>query len=267
MKNLHKAFLLIALSTSTTTNAWFWANTFEDEIDKMFEEPTITIKHTQIKRHSSFDSKLHKMLQEMQDEAEKIGHMANKSIFSIRRGFDNEIKSNFAKMKVSKKNFDALFSSMEKKIKTADTASQYKIEEKIISDGKVYEIQIHLPGFKREDIQPQVDEKKDGNATQKQLYINTKKEFTKTKKDKTSFEQHSEKFKSSQIINGRKQEIQYKDGELTIAIDLPQNILQSRYDAKFENGILTITFPIDNPPQKSTTHLKVASNTESLDFK
>ena len=146
----------------------------------------------------------------------------------------------------TEKYLSSLRKEMEHQMTYVKKVRTYDIKEE--HEGGAYQIRITLPDFKQENVQVTIDENQRSNY-KKLLVTASKEEFSTWK---------SESFSSVRYINGRKLSLEYKDGKLSVEIDLPENIKDADYSMHLDKEELIVMFP--------KTKEKAAYNTRQLRF-
>ena len=142
-----------------------------------------------------------------------------------------------------------LRANIQKQMKRAHKARVYDVKELVEKDS--YKILIGLPGFTQEQVKVTLEEK--DKRKHKKLIIEATKTST-TKGDKsTTGAWHSESFSSMRYVNGRMLRLEYKDGKLNVAVDLPESALDQDYVMDLHDGMLTISFPTKKQAQATRT--------------
>ncbi|MBM3886589.1 Hsp20/alpha crystallin family protein [Candidatus Dependentiae bacterium] len=115
-----------------------------------------------------------------------------------------------------------------------------------------------LPNVAEEDIAIKIQSLKNNkNESLQKLCIKAKRQ---PDIDQPAGFLHSEIFKSIRTINGRREELAVEDGNINIIVDLPPNVsndlLAIQETMTFENGILTLSFPVIKTEQIKEQELK-----------
>jgi len=138
----------------------------------------------------------------------------------------------------------------------ATNSAQYSIKDAVTKDvngQNIYELSIGMPGYTTDDITVTFHQSKhrDKEKSGKTLEIYAKKpviqeeaqEKNKEQKEKQTYTKFSQQFSSTSIVNGKKQELIYKDGILKIKLDLPSDVSEEFYTMSLENDTLKIGLP------------------------
>jgi|WetSurMetagenome_2_1015567.scaffolds.fasta_scaffold518798_1 HSP20 family molecular chaperone IbpA len=183
------------------------------------------------------------------------------SLSNFLRDSDDLIeKSTHDDIKDSSKKVDDFVAKIDNNAEMIKRFSQFSIEEIKTKDQTKWGIRINLPGFTAKEITVNVSTQ-EGTVGSKNVLeavaahkkpVVTKEIIEKEGKAKV-IKVSSQHMSSSTVINGKKREISYTDGVLTIKMDLPQTVDVEDYTMKFDeqNDQLTIEFARkEKAPQK-----------------
>jgi len=248
---MKKTFFVCSWLFLTTSNSVFskpttvvQAKTKASAPSSTQQEPFTSLRQLEISKTDGlffddvFDSNIKSMIESMQKDIDQI----NESMISLHK---NAMISGDVSHKDSKS------------LSWKTSEGKYSIKE-VTNDENSYELAITLPGFTRDDVKVKFNQTKHKNITNKSLEIYAKKALTKEQGDnKSKHITKSEQLVSSSNINGKKSNIVYKDGELKMTFDLPDDISDQDYTMSFDKDELNMSF------------LKQSTNTQTkiLEFK
>jgi len=140
--------------------------------------------------------------------------------------------------------------------KSVSADEKYFIQENVTKDANnhaLYELTIGVPGYETDDITVKLHDIKQKDKSGKTLEICAQKKTLQELPDKKDTNiKVSQQFMSRSIINGKKRELVYKDGVLTIKLDLPNDISGDYYTMSLENDKLIISLPKNSTNQETT---------------
>jgi HSP20 family molecular chaperone IbpA len=153
-------------------------------------------------------------------------------------------------MKDSSKKVDDVVAKIDDNAELVKKFAQFSIEEIEIKDQTKWGIRINIPGFTAKEITVNISTEEGAFGSKNVLEVvamHKKPVVTEevVKEGKTKvIKVISQQMSSSTVINGKQREISYKNGVLTIKMDLPQTIDVEDYTMKFDeqNNQLVIEF-------------------------
>lgn len=150
---------------------------------------------------------------------------------------------------------------------------EYEAEEYESGDTTIYGIKISLPGFDQNNIKVAIitDDKK-GKSHHRLEVTGTKQVTTATEEEKDVNGKKvvvkkigSQAFLSSLPVKNGQKIIEYKDGNIKIKIDLPNDIetQEGRYTMAFDNDVLKLEFPKQTTATKTPLKYTTDTNQQS----
>jgi HSP20 family molecular chaperone IbpA len=233
-----------------------------DEINRVFETDPFW-EYT--KREPAFEAKsLHETLRKIETAASNMQQEARELRNSLyRRTIKKEdlvkaTHATHAKLQATTTSFAGLLTDMDNNLAEVVERNKYQVkeyetEEYESGDANTYGIKVSLPGFKQDDVKVTISTENKNNKTFHRLEVTgTKQVTTATEEEKdvngkkvTVKKASTQAFTSSTFVNGRQKVIEYKDGNIKIKFDLPNNIdtQDGKYTMSFDNETLKIEFP------------------------
>ncbi|QQR48904.1 Hsp20/alpha crystallin family protein [bacterium] len=153
----------------------------------------------------------------------------------------DEVKTVFTYLKQSSDWLEHMVNYLEKEKERRyllDFTCKFNVTEK--KEANYYLLSVNLPGFQKENMNFNVQGK------DHQAIITAEK---RTPQNDERFH-YSESYFSSQTINGRTKKIEYKDGNLKIIADLPNNVDVKNFTSTIDEEKATINFQIKTTETK-----------------
>lgn len=266
MRTIHKKALIFFAATAifvqhalANKKAAEAASSFEplqsffDECDRLFFGSVDVIESKFNHIDDAFSKNMKTTVEEIRKQAHKMQQITSEGLYRLHGAssstLSNMLESMSQKMKESAAIVDNLIQKVEQGVDQSKKFAQYSVEEFKQDDQEIYGFKISMPGFDQSDMTVTINKQEDRSyGVKKKLEICAQKNEMITdekvidKKVSEEAEKISHQMRSVSLINGRKQELNYQDGQLKIILDLPVFVDEESYKMSFENNILKVEF-------------------------
>ena len=261
IRNVRRALMLLSLITTTNTS-----------VHTLFDSPFFLddffLNDPFMRPHKSLDrakSDLSADIKALQEEAKRLSKAADELATKLDK---NDTMTNLLpsidtlhdSLTTTREFLSRVGSNIQsvrraQHVEEIKNTPSYNLQTNTDSKLNVFVVTARLPDAKKEDLKFEVNTS-DEFGTERQTLTISMQEKKSTQEKKPGLSQTT-RVTQSHYINGRREELFIENGNVSMIVDLPKNVSSNLTKARdtmtFENGILTLHFPLDQQETKRKT--------------